>query len=167
MNARRRSSVRRRPGAVLHGVRLGRGVALALALGGLAAAAAAQTLTVRVEGLRSADGSIRVGFYDSAERWGTKRSTFQRHGRKADHPGEAGGTVVLTFADVPPGRYGLAVADDENDNGEIDWGLLLPKEGFGFSNYYSTRLRRPDFEEFAFDLPRGEHVEVVVRVRYL
>lgn len=128
--------------------------------------AAAQTLTIRVEGLRSERGSIRVGFYASAAQWETKRSNFQRAGGKRAHAaGE--GVVVLEFDDVPAGRYGVAIADDENDNGHIDWGWLLPKEGFGFSNYHSKGLARPDFEEFAFDLPAGEHVEIAVRVRYL
>lgn len=138
---------------------------LALALCGWVGASA-QTLTVRVVGLRSANGAIRVGFYDSAEQWETKRSSFQRAGAKPASAGEDG-VAILEFDDVPPGRYGLAIADDENDNGHIDWGWLLPKEGFGFSNYHSTRLARPDFEEFAFDLPADGHVEVVVRLRYL
>lgn len=126
--------------------------------------ASAQQLTVHVEGLRNADGSIHVGFYDSEEQWKTEKSNFQRHGSKA---AQQNGRISLTFNDVPAGHYALAIVDDENDSGGIDWGILLPKEGFGFSNYYHKGLFRPDFDDFDFDLPAGEHVEVTVRVRYL
>lgn len=124
----------------------------------------AQRLTVEVVGLRNAEGSIHVGFYDSAAQWKTERSNFQRHGAKTD---VRDGRLTLTFDDVPAGHYGLAIVDDENDSGGIDWGLLLPKEGFGFSDYYHKGLFRPDFEDFDFELPAGEHVTVTVRVRYL
>ena len=125
----------------------------------------AQTLVVHVENLRSDVGSIHLGFYDSPAQWDTKKSNFQRHRQKGALV--RGGRVTYTITDVAPGRYAMALADDENGNGEIDWGLILPKEGFGFSGYASNRLRRPDFEEFDFELREGETVEVVMRVRYL
>ena len=140
------------------------GAALSVAL--FAQSLHAQALIVQVEGLRSDLGTVRVGFYDSPEQWASKRSNFQRHGAKRGLPA-GGGTLVLRYEDVPPGRYGIAIADDENDNGGMDWGVLLPKEGFGFSNYYSTRLRRPDFEEFAFTHSADGDTVVTVRVRYL
>ena len=137
-----------------------------LLVGSLVAAATlpAQTLVVHVEGVRSGDGSIRCGFYDSAAQWDSKRSNFQRHGSKTRL---RGGRVTYTFTDVPAGRWAMAIVDDENDSGEIDWGILLPKEGFGFSNYESRGLSRPDWEDFAFELREGEVTEVRVRVRYL
>ena len=141
---------------------------IALACGVLVASAAAlraQRLTVHIEGVRTRGGSIHVGFYDSEAQWLTQRSSFQRHGTKAGL--DAAGRVTLTFTDVPAGTYGLAVVDDANGSGGIDWGPLLPKEGFGFSNYYHRGLTRPKYERFAFELPAGESVEVTVRLRYL
>jgi len=126
--------------------------------------ATAQTLTVVVEGLRNNEGSIHVGFYDSPEQWASERSNFQRHGSKAD---VQDGRIIYTFHDVPAGHYGLAIVDDENNSGGIDWGLILPKEGFGFSNYYHKGLFRPDFEDFDFMLAADSQVTVTVRVRYL
>ena len=127
--------------------------------------AGAQTLVIHVEGLRDTIGAIHFGFYDSAAQWDTKKSNFQRHRRKGGRV--VNGRVTYTIEDVPAGHYGVALVDDENDNGEMDWGLLLPKEGFGFSDLESTGLRRPGYEEFDFVLRAGETVEVVMRVRYL
>ena len=124
----------------------------------------AQTLVVQIEGLHNTTGAIHLGFYDSAAQWATKKSSFQRHRSKQR---VRNGQVTYTITDVAPGRYAVAIVDDENDSGGMDWGLLLPKEGFGFSNYESRGISRPDFEDFAFDLVAGQTTTVVVRVRYL
>ncbi len=106
---------------------------------------------------------MRFGFYESAEQWKTEKSNFQRAGKKQITAGKQ----TFTYTDIPAGHYAMALADDENDNGGIDWGLILPKEGFGFSNHEHRGLMRPDFEDFDFDLRKGETTVVVVRVRYL
>lgn len=125
----------------------------------------AQTLVIHVEGLRDTVGSIRFGFYDSASQWETKKSTFQRHVRKGRLV--RGGRASYTFTDVRPGRYGVAMVDDENESGGMDWGVVLPREGFGFSDCEVRGVRRPNFDEFDFELRAGQRTEVVVRVRYL
>ncbi len=124
----------------------------------------ATTLVVHVVGIRANTGAIRIGFYDSAEKWQSEKSNFQRFGYKESM---RNGRLTLTFTDVKPGHYGAAIVDDENDNGHIDWGLMLPKEGFGFSNYEHRGLLRPDYEDFDFDLVAGSSTEVTIKVRYL
>lgn len=124
----------------------------------------AQTLRVRLEGVRAAEGTIRLGFYDSEAQWKTEKSSFQRAGSKANlHDG----ILEFTIDDVEPGEYAVAIADDENDNGEMDWGWILPKEGFGFSNYELKGIRRPRYPDFKFQLlPQGE-TSIVIKMRYL
>ena len=129
-----------------------------------AVAASAQTLVVHVEGIRSAKGAIRIGFYDSAAQWDSEKSNFQRFGYKQTMQD---GRLTLTFVDVLPGHYAAAIVDDENDSGGMDWGLLLPKEGFGFSNYIHRGMLRPDFEDFDFFLAPAGKTVITFRVRYL
>ena len=78
------------------------------------------------------------------------------------------GRAVCVFAGVPPGRYAIAAAHDENGNWTLDEGFLgLPTEGFGFSGGASAGLTgAPDFDEaaFAFD---GATVELETRLTYL
>ena len=146
-------------------------LAFALAVAALCASAtqrfeaSTSTLVVDIEGLRNTEGSVHVGFYDSEAQWMTEKSNFQRHGSK--RATSADGKLRLTLDDVPAGHYAVAIVDDENDNGHIDWGILLPKEGFGFSNYYHRGLFRPEFDDFDFDLPPGQTVTVTIRVKYL
>jgi len=124
----------------------------------------AQTLRVRLEGVRASEGTIRLGFYDSEAQWKTEKSSFQRAGSKESL---VDGVIEFTIDDVVPGEYCVAIADDENDNGEMDWGWILPKEGFGFSNYELRGIRRPKYDDFKFDLlPKGETL-IVIKVRYL
>ena len=124
----------------------------------------AQDLTLKIVGLRSEEGLLHIGFYESAESWESEKSNFQRHGDKSTY---ADGTVILTFSDIPPGHYSAALVDDENYSGGMDWGIFLPKEGFAFSNYEHRGLFRPDFEDFDFELRENQPLTIVMRVRYL
>lgn len=124
---------------------------------------AAQNLTVRVEGIRSADGHVRLGFYYTEADFKSKKSNFQRHLPKRNLHN---GVMTVTLTDVPAGVYGVACVDDENDSGEMDWGLILPKEGFGFSNYYHSGISKPPFERFKFTHGPGD-TKITLQLRYL
>jgi uncharacterized protein (DUF2141 family) len=55
------------------------------------------------------------------------------------------------FADIPPGRYALAVVHDENMNGKLDTnGLVIPTEGYGFSNDVKGVFGAPAFSAASF-----------------
>ena len=107
----------------------------------------AAELTVTVDNLASAKGTLRVAVYDEASwlddepPWGEARPV----------PAE---TESLQFSfDLPPGTYAIAVLHDENDNGKMDYRLLrLPKEPYGFSNDVVPRLGPPKFEAAAFSV---------------
>jgi uncharacterized protein (DUF2141 family) len=43
----------------------------------------------------------------------------------------------------------------------------IPKEGFGFSNFYLTKLKRPKFDTFSFEVKADTHITIVCRMRYL
>jgi len=57
------------------------------------------------------------------------------------------------FTGLPKGRYAINILHDENSNGKIDKGLLLPVEGIGFSNYDSINIiNKPNFKKASFEL---------------
>ena len=41
------------------------------------------------------------------------------------------------------------------------------KEGFGFSDFYLSGLRRPDFSEFKFIVTENQDHSLVMKVRYM
>ena len=63
------------------------------------------------------------------------------------------GKAIVTFEDLPAGRYAVTVLHDENSNGIIDKTLFYPKEGFGLTNFENIFLtNRPDFSKASFVL---------------
>ncbi|MDI1353782.1 MAG: DUF2141 domain-containing protein [bacterium] len=76
------------------------------------------------------------------------------------------GTSKVTFSNLPQGRYAVNILHDENENGEIDKGFILPIEGIGFSNYNSIGLtNRPNFSKASFDLNCNK--KLAIKIIYL
>lgn len=60
---------------------------------------------------------------------------------------------TITFTNLPKGKYAINILHDENENGKVNKGFMLPKEGIGFSNYESIGMRnRPKFSKASFEL---------------
>ncbi len=56
--------------------------------------------------------------------------------------------------------------DDENADGEMEYSWIgLPREGYGFSNYYHTGLIKPSFYDFDFILGKKNKF-VQVKMKY-
>lgn len=118
---------------------------MVLALGVLPALAA--DLLVTVEKVIPGKGSVLLELDNAPAGWDDKAKPVATASVPA---AEAG--VAYVFKDLPPGRYALAVVDDENGNGKLDTNFIgIPKEGFGFSNNLHLQ-RKPIFEEAAFQL---------------
>ena len=142
-----------------------------LATLGLAAAAliapalaSAADLVVRIEGLRSADGDIRVAVHrraagvDFPDSAGTVKAAMR----------PAGETGALVFAGLPPGDYAIAAFHDEDRDGDLNTNLLgMPTEGYGFSNDARGMFGPPGFDAAAFTIQAGdERPAVTVKLGY-
>ncbi len=129
-------------------------IATAAALVMLPLPTGAAELRVTVEGIRSAQGTVLIGLYDSPE-------SFERAGEAPDKEDflidpERFGAVALranaamksavVFSNLEPGRYAAIAFHDENNNGKLDknfWGV--PTEPYGFSNNVQGVLGPPTF----------------------
>jgi len=75
-------------------------------------------------------------------------------------------TQRLDFGAVPAGRYAIALIHDENGNGRLDKRLVIPREGFGFSQDAPVMMGPPPFAKAAFTVGEvGQHL--TIRMRYL
>lgn len=73
------------------------------------------------------------------------------------------GASTVTFENIPAGKYAINILHDEDNNGKIKKGLLLPIEGIGFSNFESIGfLNRPTFTKAAFDLKGDKKLKVKI-----
>ena len=123
----------------------------------------AQTLKINILALRNAKGTIRVAFYNTSESFDNEKALFVKTISKSD---VTKGAISVSYTGIKPGTYGIAILDDENNNQKMDYGLMLPKEGFGFSNYYHTGMSRPKFDSFDFIFGSEDKV-IEIKVRYM
>ena len=61
--------------------------------------------------------------------------------------------TTFVLKDIPYGYYAAIMFHDENDNGELDHGILFPKEPLGFSNGWKLSLfsGMPTFAKLKFE----------------
>lgn len=123
----------------------------------------AQTLKVNISALKNTKGTIRLAFYSTSESFDNEKSLFVKTISKSD---VVNGALSVSYTGIKPGTYGIAILDDENNNQKMDYGLVLPKEGFGFSNYYHTGMSRPKFDSFDFIFGNEDKV-IEIKVRYM
>lgn len=76
--------------------------------------------------------------------------------------------AMLLKINLEDGVYGLAFIDDEDNSGNMNYSFIgMPKEGFGFSNYYLTGLSKPKFDAFKIKANKAQVQNVLMRVKYL
>lgn len=122
-----------------------------------------QGLDITITGIRSTKGSVRLQFFTSGESFDNHKPAFTKTVSKS---GMKNGTLTVSYSGIAPGLYGIALLDDENNNKELDYGLVLPNEGFGFSDYYHKGMSHPRFDQFDFYL-KNEPKHVEIKVRYM
>jgi uncharacterized protein (DUF2141 family) len=116
------------------------------------------TLIVKITGLHSGKGQVRIAVFNSAETWLGEHPVYSST-IKVD-----GQTVTWTINDVPYGDYGIAAFHDENSNGKMDRNLVgVPKEPYGFSNNLTVILRAPRWEKAKFPI-RNPTTEISIEV---
>lgn len=118
---------------------------------------------VEVSNLRSDKGTVRACMTTNPKIFPRCRKDTASH--RAVVP--AGEAARLTFHNVQPGTYAIALLHDENDNGKADRALgMMPKEGFGFSRDAKVKMGPPDFGDAAIQIgTTTEHQ--TIRMRYI
>lgn len=120
------------------------------------------TLRVSLRGLEHSRGTAYCALFRSANGFPDERErafatqAVSIRARRAE----------CVFSDLRPGIYAVAVAHDEDDDGELDTSLFgAPTEGWGVSNDAPANMGPPEWAEakFRFD---GRATLVPVTMRY-
>ena len=130
--------------------------ALVVAVGAGAAVAQSRgaALEVRTPGL-SAEGSVVVAVFDKEADW-KSRDRPVRTQRVA-----AGPDSRLRIEGLAPGRYGLMVFHDKNNDGRLNtWPIGMPSEPYGFSNNARGRFGLASWQAASFEV-RGDSVQTL------
>ncbi|MGB6094649.1 MAG: DUF2141 domain-containing protein [Moheibacter sp.] len=118
------------------------------------------TLTVEVENLQNSKGKVQFALYNTD---GSIPDEHYKNYFKMDKSRIENGKAEIIFSNLPKGIYAINILHDENKNGKIDKGFILPKEGIGFSNYSSIGLtNRPNFKKASFELNQNKTIKVKV-----
>lgn len=120
-----------------------------------------QNLEVRVSGIRNSEGTINIGVFKDHESFKAEKSEIIKIYKKSDIKK---GQLVFKL-ELEKGTYGIALLDDENSNGKMDYGLIFPSEGYGFSNYIHNQPRMPRFENFDFTIDETPKI-IYIKVCY-
>ena len=106
-------------------------------------AAYAGTLSVKVDGVASGKGEIRVAVCDE--------TTFlKKCALGAKVPAKAGSSTV-EVPNVPEGTWAVMAYHDENGNEKMDRNAMgIPTEGYGFSNGAVAKFGPPQFKQASF-----------------
>lgn len=124
--------------------------ALAVASAALATTAAAATLTLTIEPVREARGTIQVAVYSSEQSFEQKK-LFR--GRRA--PATAG-TMKIEIGELPAGEYGVMVFQDLDGNDKLDRNLMgIPREPWGGSLGGKTSFGAPGWKDIRFTVPEA------------
>lgn len=118
------------------------------------------SLTVHVKNLRNSNGILQVNLYNKEDSIPDQKLEKIFKIAKAQIVNQSS---FVVFKDLPPGRYAVHILHDENSNGKIDKGLVLPVEGVGLSNFESIGLaNRPNFSKASFELKGDKTITVKV-----
>ena len=119
------------------------------------AAQSTATIKVEVQGIKSDEGMLRVGLYDSAHTWLEK--VF-----KSESTPIVNGKCEVVFADLPFGEYGISVYHDENNNGELDKFLgFYPKEDYACSNQAPANYGPPKWKDAKFTINQKSNQQLI------
>ena len=108
------------------------------------------SLTVETNNLRNNEGTVVFALYIREDAFPDEH--YEKYYRKLIGKIENHSSSV-TFNNLPAGKYAVNILHDEDNNGKIKKGFLLPKEGIGFSNYQSIGIgNKPKFSKASFML---------------
>lgn len=116
------------------------------------------SLTVEVSELKNSTGQVIFSLYNKDGSIPDEELKNYYKNAKVDISNKSAET---TFKNLPKGKYAVNIVHDENKNGKIDKGWILPIEGIGFSNFKSIGFsNKPNFKKASFELNENRSISV-------
>ena len=119
---------------------------------------------VHITNIKTKEGLLALGFFEDQDSFIAVEPFLQLYYEKDK---VRNGEITVNFF-LPMGVYGISMLDDTNRNDEMDYNFLgIPKEGFGFSNYYHKGFRKPHFDLWKFEVKDKETPTIEITLRYI
>ena len=113
------------------------------------------TLTVEITGLRNNNGNLLYELFDKNHKSLKVGTEFITNNK-----------CVIVIENVKPAKYGFNYIHDENRNKKLDTKMMIiPIEGYGYSNNPDAKFGPPDFRKWIFEVK--ENTKLNCKVTYL
>lgn len=117
-------------------------------------------IQVTVTGIRSDKGEILAALFAGEKGFPGDAAKAFRAAKGLPQKGKA----HLSFEQVPPGTYAIALFHDEDGDGKLNTNFIgLPKEGYGVSNNVKNLFSGPSFQQAAFRHQTSTQLTIVMR----
>lgn len=124
----------------------------------------AQEVEVTITGMKTDKGQLVFGIFRDDVTFQKEEAAITKVFPKNDLVNH---TMTVSF-NMEPGVWGLTLLDDENNSGLMEYNFIgIPKEGFGFSDFYASGLTKPKFDSFKFTLEKDQKKKISIRLRYI
>lgn len=121
-------------------------------------------IALSITNIKSSKGCIRVAIFQDEKSFKEEKPYKHITALKNDIEDNS---LKVSFS-LRPGTYGITVLDDVNNNGKMDYNFIgVPKEGFGFADYFHGGLSRPKFKDFKFIFRENENLNMTAKFRYM
>jgi len=121
------------------------------------------SLTVDVSELRNSKGTVQFALYNREDAFPDEH--YKKYFKKLTGK-IVNGASSVTFENLPEGKYAVNILHDENNDGKIKRGIILPREGIGFSNFESIGIsNRPSFSKASFNVLTD--IKIKVNIIYM
>lgn len=118
------------------------------------------SLTIDVSELRNSKGTVLFALYNREDAFPDEH--YKKYFKKLTGK-IVNGASSVTFENLQAGKYAVNILHDENNDGKIKKGLILPKEGIGFSNFESIGFsNRPKFSKASFNVQNNKKIKVTI-----
>ncbi len=113
------------------------------------------TLTIELTNLKSDQGQIMIGLYDTENSWLNTSYKSERISIK-------NGTAIVVFKDVPYGTYAASAVHDEDKDGKMKTRMFgIPAEPYASSRGAIGMFGPPKWEDAKFILSNNTATEVI------
>lgn len=117
------------------------------------------SLTVRVNGIKTFLGNIRVKLARTAAVYENNSLVDYFQKVRAERQ-----NVAINFESLPEGIYAVKIFHDRNGNDKMDRTILgLPAEPYGFSNNICPKTRAANFTEAKFTLSGSDTIDIILK----
>lgn len=121
----------------------------------------AATLTIDISNIKNNKGLVVITLHDGEDGFPAKREPIEKQFIEANEEG-----LVVSFANLAPGSYAIALFHDENGNRKMDQNFLgIPKEGLGTSNNAKGSFGPPSFKDSAVQIEDAD-VNIEISINY-